>query len=81
MRSRGTCGRVAGALKRTSWVEANPESVGSGNAIHINIKTSNESLANNPDSMPLRALQPSDSKAREPETRPTQHLRPSRSCF
>ena len=42
MKSRGTCQRVAGALKLTSRVEANPESAGSGYVININIKTSNE---------------------------------------
>jgi hypothetical protein len=81
MRSRGTCQRVAGALKRITQVEANPESVGSGNVININIKTSNESLASSPENIPLRALKPTDSKTGEPETRPTHRLRSSRSYF
>ena len=66
MRSRGTYQRVAGALKRTSRVEPNPESAGSGNVININIKTSNESLANNPENIPLRPLKPSDRNAGQP---------------
>jgi hypothetical protein len=45
MISRGTCQRVAGALKITPRLAANPESAGSANVININIKTSNESLA------------------------------------
>jgi hypothetical protein len=48
MKSRGTCQRVADVLKLTSLVEANTASAGSDNVININIKTSNESLANNP---------------------------------
>jgi hypothetical protein len=76
MNSRGTCQRVAGVLKLTSRVEANP-----GNVININIKTSNESLASNPENIPLRALKPSDSKTGETETRPTHRLRPSCSYF
>jgi hypothetical protein len=68
MRSKGTCQRVVGALKRISPIEANPESVGSGNVININIKTSNENLASSPENIPLRALKPSDSKTGESET-------------
>ena len=78
MRSRGTCQIVVGALKRISPIEANPESVGSGNVININIKTSNESLANSSENIPLRALKPSDSRTGESETRPTHRCHPSR---
>jgi hypothetical protein len=81
MWSRGTCQRVAGALKLTSRVAANPEPAGSGNVININIKISNESLANDPETIPLRALQPSASKTGEPETRPARRLRPACSHF
>ena len=81
MRSGGTCQKVAGALKLTFRVTANPESAGSGNVMNINIKTSNESLVNDSESVPLRALQPSASKTGEAETCPTRRLHSSRSHF
>ena len=81
MGSTGNCQRVAGALKRTSQVEANPQSAGSGNVININIKTSDGSLANNPENITMRVLKPSDRKTGETETRPTHRLCASRSYF
>ena len=81
MISRGTCQRVAGALKITYRGAANPESAGLGNGVNINTKTSNESLAITAEDIPLRALQPSDSKPGESETRATHRLRPSRTYF
>jgi hypothetical protein len=79
--TKGTCRGVAGALRITSRVAANPESAGSGNVVNINIKTSNESLAAAPETIPLRALTPSGGKTGEPEARSTRRLRPSRTYF
>jgi hypothetical protein len=76
--TRGNCREVAGALRITSRVAANPESAGSGNVVNINIKTSNESLAATPEAIPLCALAPSDSKAGKSETRSTRRHRSTR---
>ena len=51
LRAKGTCQRVAGALKFHSAPEAP-----SGNVVNINIKTSNESLALPLENTPLRDL-------------------------
>ena len=76
LRSKGTCRRMAGALKFHSAPDAS-----SGNVVNINIKTSNESLALAPESVPLRDLPASGSKSAESETQPARRLRSTRSCF
>jgi len=73
MISRITCQRVASALKITSRVAANAESVGSGN-VNINIKTSKGSLAITPEDIILRVQKPSDRKTGLPETLSTGRL-------
>jgi hypothetical protein len=64
LKSKGTCWRVAGALKFHSTTDANL-----GNVVNINIKTSNESLALAPEDTPLRTLPPSGNKDAESVTR------------
>jgi hypothetical protein len=55
-------------LKFLSTTDANPGSLGLGNVVNINIKTSNESLALAPEDVPLRTLPPSGNKDTEMET-------------
>jgi hypothetical protein len=56
LKSKGTCRRVAGALKFHCTTNANPGSEVSGNVVNINIKTIYESIALTPEAMPLRTL-------------------------
>ena len=79
--SKGTCQRGAGALKITPRVTVNPESAGSGSVISMNIKTSNESLTNTPENIPLPALKLSDNRTGDSEKRPTHRLPRSRTYF
>jgi len=81
LKSKGYCRRVAGALKVHPSTDANPGVACSGNVVHINIKTSNESLALASEDMPLRTLPPSGNKDAESETRTSRRLRSSRSYF
>jgi len=68
LKTKGTCRRVAGALKLHSTSNANPGSEGSGNVVNINIKTSNESIALASEAMPLCTLPPSGTKDAESGT-------------
>ena len=62
LKSKGTCRKVAGAFKFHSTPDPS-----SGN-VNINIKTSNESLALAPETVPLRDLPTSGNKNAELET-------------
>ena len=81
LKSKGFCRTVAGALKVHPSTDENPGVAGSGNVVHINIKTSNESLVLASEDMPLRTLPPSGNKHAESETRTSRCLRSSRSYF
>jgi len=76
LKSKGTCRKVAGAFKFHSAPNAP-----SGNVVNINIKTSNESLALAPETVPLRDLPTSGNKNAESETRTARRLRSACSYF
>lgn len=81
MKTKGLCQKIAGALGKNSPGTATPALGDSGNIVNINIKTSNESLAEGSEAIPLHALKPTYSKEAEREERTTRRLRSARSCF
>jgi hypothetical protein len=62
-------------------VELSTRSGGAGNVVNISIKTSNESLSGNPETIPLQDLESSSTKGSNPELRRSGRLRTSKSYF
>ena len=75
LESKEICRRVAGALNLRPSNKVDTAVAGPNNVVNIDIKTSNESLAFAPESVPLRRLTPSDTKGTESETRTSRRLR------
>jgi hypothetical protein len=76
LKSKGTCRRVAGALKFHSVPDAS-----SGSVVRKNINTSHESLALAPEKVTLRELLTSGNNNAESDTRTSRRLRSTCSCF
>jgi hypothetical protein len=76
-------GRVAPLrnLKALTDIQASTGTNGSGNIVNINIKTSNESLSGNPETIPLQELEGSSVRGNNPELRRSRHLGTTKSYF
>jgi hypothetical protein len=69
------------AATTTDHLGLSTESSGTGNIVHINIKTSNESLAVNPEAIPLQDLEGASTHENTPEIRRSKRIKTQKSYF
>jgi hypothetical protein len=74
-------GRPRALMAQVRELKTSTETRGSGNTVNINIKTSNESLAINPEAIQLRSSTSSKSLQVEPSPRRSLRPRPTKSYF
>jgi hypothetical protein len=74
-------GTVRAIMGPAENVELSTKSSGAGNVVNISIKTSNESLSGNPETVPLKDLDNSSTKDSTPEFRRSRRLRTAKSYF
>jgi hypothetical protein len=74
-------GTVRAIMGPSENVELSTRSGGAGNVVNISIKTSNESLSGNPETIPLQDLDSSSTKGSNPELRRSGRLQTSKSYF